>query len=120
MKNQIKVGALVPRARYFDDQETREVLERKGIQQDASIDDSTSEVVQHDLDDIDADSTNNDASLPASSFYGKDTTLNCENFDLAKKQAMCTIAQYCWDVRKMILRKFYDEYLANTDGVPPM
>ena len=44
--------------------------------------------------------------VPASSHYGPDTTVNAVHADLAKKSAIFMIAQYCWDICKMILFKW--------------
>ncbi|KAL9178464.1 hypothetical protein ACHAXT_003794 [Thalassiosira profunda] len=54
-----------------------------------------------------------------SDFYGRNNaTLNVVKADLAKKESVCMIAQYTYDVRKMILQKWYEEQ-RTANGAPP-
>ena len=55
-------------------------------------------------------SSDNAGSDAPSSFYGDNITLNCVNVSLAKRSSCEAIAQYCWDVRKKILKTWYDDY----------
>jgi hypothetical protein len=69
-------------------------------------------------DDVDIPSATPTQSIPASDFYGNDVTLNPVSADLSKKQSVYMISQNCWDLRRNIIKKWYDEFVEK-NGEPP-
>ena len=84
LEDRIKVGESIPRAGYFAHQETRELLVARDIGETTTND--TAEIFQRNLEDN--TTITEERKDTASAFYGNDTTLNCQKFDLSKTSYM--------------------------------
>ena len=96
-----------------------EIKREAGPADDTECDVGAVEVVERSCDNVE-DSSNTEQVKPGSAFYGSDITLNCVEVDLSKKPTICMISDYTWNVRKMILKKFYDESCAFNEPPSPM
>ena len=111
-----RVGDYILRPGKIIDQHTREKLEREdkmNMRMESSADSMIREIPRMVI-------PQNDCALnDKSTFYGNDISLNIVNEDLAQKNNTCMIAQYTVNVRRIVVKQWYDLYTSRHGQPPP-